>query len=156
MAGLVDSDMGQLVNLRKVIRGTVTWKRRPRVNQATVRLRFSVLPAQSALCSTRLFPRVMTLPMPYYTWFNGHGRRSLADELGDEDPFGLAPADIVDRIVAAGYTPWVEAPQPEMLPTLGTVTEVEREGVTYIVSVSREAAEIDVQEWRAEAYDRVE
>ncbi len=91
--------------------------------------------------------------MIFYTWFNGQGLASLADDFGAEDPFGLAPADIVDRTVAAGYTPWVEAPQPELLPTLGTVTEVEREGVTFIVSVSRETAEIDVQERRAEAYD---
>ena len=57
--------------------------------------------------------------MIYYTWFHGHGRRTLADELGAEDPFGLAPADIVDWIVAAGYTPWIEAPQPDFLPALG-------------------------------------
>ena len=94
--------------------------------------------------------------MPYYSWFSGHGRIILADELGAEDPFGLAPADIVDRLGAAGYTPWIEAPQPELLPTLGTVTEAEREGVAYVVSMSREPAEIEVQERRPEAYDPVE
>ena len=94
--------------------------------------------------------------MTFYTWFNGHGRRALADAFGAEDPFSLEPGDIVERIVAAGYAPWIEAPQPGLLPTVGTVTEVEREGLTYLVSVSRDAEEIDVQEQRAEAYDPVE
>ncbi len=48
--------------------------------------------------------------MIFYTWFNAHGRRALADELGTEDPFSLSPGEIVDRIVAAGYTPWIAAP----------------------------------------------
>ncbi len=94
--------------------------------------------------------------LPYYTWFHDHGRTQLAAELCARDPFDLSPSDIVDRIVAAGYTPWIEAPQPDLLPTLGTVTEVEREGLSYLVSVSRDAEEIGVQEVRAEAYDRVE
>ena len=94
--------------------------------------------------------------MVYYTWFNGHGRRALADEFGTEDPFDLAPSDIVDGIVAAGYTPWIEAPQPELLPMRGTVTVVEREGLAYLVSVSRDAEEVGVQERREEAYERVE
>ena len=94
--------------------------------------------------------------MVYYTWFNAHGCRALADEFGAEDPFGLAPTDIVDRIVVAGYTPWIEAPQPELLPMLGAVTEVVHEGLTYFVSVSRDAEEIGVQERREESYDPVE
>ena len=94
--------------------------------------------------------------MIYYTWFHGHGRRTLADDFGVEDPFGLEAGDIVGRIVAAGYTPWFEGPQPEFLPTLGVRSEVEREGLFYIVSVSRDSEEIDVQEVRSEAYDPVE
>ncbi len=93
--------------------------------------------------------------MIFYTWFNAHGRRALAAGFGTEDPFGLAPGEIVDRIVDAGYAPWIAAPQPELLPMRGTVTEVEREGLIYFVSVSRDAEEIGVQEWRAEAYDPV-
>ncbi len=94
--------------------------------------------------------------MPCYTWFNGHGRRALADGFGTEDPFGLAPGAIIDRIVATGYTPWIAAPQPELLPMRGTVTEVECEGLVFLVSISRDAEEIGVQEWRSQAYDPVE
>ena len=94
--------------------------------------------------------------MPYYSWFHGRGRSILADDLGAEDPFGLAPGGIVDRIVAAGYTPAVEHPQAEPFHALGTVTEVEREGLVYLVSISRDAEEIGVQERREEAYEAVE
>ena len=38
----------------------------------------------------------------------------------------------------------------------GIVTEVEREGMTYFVSVSRDAEEIRIQQVRAEAYNPVE
>ena len=48
--------------------------------------------------------------MIFYTWFNGQGRRALADEFGVEDPFGSALGAIVDLIVATGYTPWIAAP----------------------------------------------
>ena len=46
--------------------------------------------------------------------------------LDAKDPFGLAPGDIVDSIVAAGYVPAVDRPQIEPFRTLGTVTEVDR------------------------------
>ncbi len=92
--------------------------------------------------------------MPYYSWF--HGRAVLADDLGAVDPFGLAPGEIVDRIGAAGYTPAVERPQAEPFRSIGTVTEVEHEGLSYLVSVGRDAEEIGVQERRDEAYDLVE
>ncbi len=40
--------------------------------------------------------------------------------------------------------------------TIGTVTEVEREEQTFIVSVSRDAEEISLQEMRGDRYDSVE
>lgn len=94
--------------------------------------------------------------MLYYPWYFDHGRAVLASDLGTDDPFGLAPGDIVDAVVQAGYTPAAERPQSEPFRSLGTVTEVEREGLTYFVSVSRDAEEIGVQERREEAYDPVE
>ena len=94
--------------------------------------------------------------MIYYTWFHGHGCRSLADEFGVDDPLGLEPGEIVDRIVAAGYIPRIEAPQSWLLPMPGTKTEVEREGLTYLVSISRDVEAIDVQERRVDAFERVE
>ena len=48
--------------------------------------------------------------------------------------------------MAAGYTPAVERPQSGPFRSLGTVTEVEREGLVYLVSVGRDAEEIGVQE----------
>ena len=94
--------------------------------------------------------------MIFYTWFYGYGRAVLADDLGVDDLLSLEPAEIVDRIVAAGHTPWIETPQTDLLPTVGTVTDVESEGLSYIVSVNRNAQVIDVQERREEAYDKVE
>jgi hypothetical protein len=94
--------------------------------------------------------------MIYYTWYHVRGRAILADDLEADDPFSLAPSDIVDRVVAASYTPWIETPMSEPLPPIGTSTEVEREGLSYLVSVSRDAEEIDVQERRVEAYEPVE
>jgi hypothetical protein len=93
--------------------------------------------------------------MHYYTWYHVRGRAILADDLDATDPFGLAPGEIVDRVVAAGFTPGVEISMSKPLPPIGTVTEVEREGLSYLVSVSRDAEEVDVQERRAEAYARV-
>jgi hypothetical protein len=91
--------------------------------------------------------------MVLYTCFNGQGQTVLADEFGVEDPFGMSPADIVDRVVGLGYKPWIEAHQPRMLPGFGFSTQIEREGLTYIVFISRDTQEIDVQEQRHEAYD---
>ena len=91
--------------------------------------------------------------MPYYSWFSGHGRTILADEFGIEDPFDLHPADIVDRILAAGYTPDVNHPHDAPFRGLGLIAEVERNGVNYLVSISKDAEEIGVQEWRDVAYD---
>ena len=68
----------------------------------------------------------------------------------------MTPGAIVHRIVAAGYTPAVERPQAEPFRALGTVTEIEREGLIYLVSVSRDAEEIGAQERRDEAYERME
>lgn len=91
--------------------------------------------------------------MPYYSWFHGQGRDALSDVLGAEDPFILDAADIVDRILAAGYTPATGNPQVGPFRGLGLIAEVERDGVNYLVAVSKDAEEIGVQEWRGDAYD---
>lgn len=57
--------------------------------------------------------------MIYYLWFDGRGRASLADDLEAKDPFGLAPGEIVGRIVAAGYTPRITEPRTKPLPIFG-------------------------------------
>jgi hypothetical protein len=94
--------------------------------------------------------------MHYYTWYHVRGRAILADDFEAHDPFSLAPGDIVDRVVAAGFTPAIDSPLSKALPPIGTVTEVERKGLSYLVSISRDAEEIDVQERRDEAYEQVE
>ena len=91
--------------------------------------------------------------MIHYTWFNCYSRAVLAN-LDAVDPFDLAPGEIVERPVAAGYTPCIEAPQPDLLPMPGAVTECE--GLTYVVAISRETQEIDVQGRRAEAYETIQ
>ena len=96
--------------------------------------------------------------MLYYSWYSGHGRAILADDLDAEDPFGLAPGAILGRVVEAGYVPAVDHPRAEPFRALGTVTEVECEGLVYLVAVSRDAEEISVQERRPrpDIYDLVE
>ena len=54
------------------------------------------------------------------------------------------------------HVPAVDRPQSEPFRALCTVTEVEREGLVYLVAVSRDAEEIGVQERRADAYDPLE
>ncbi|MGI3899785.1 MAG: hypothetical protein ACRYGP_17635 [Janthinobacterium lividum] len=94
--------------------------------------------------------------MPYYSWFHGRGQAVLADQLGADDPFGLAPVDIVDRLLAAGYMPAIEHPQEEPFRGLGMIAEVEHDGINYLVSISRDAEEIGLQEWRDDPYDLAE
>ncbi len=45
--------------------------------------------------------------MFFYSYFSGRGRAILADELNVNDAFALSPAEIVERILMAGYTPAV-------------------------------------------------
>ncbi len=94
--------------------------------------------------------------MFYYSYFAGHGRAILAEELRAEDPFGLAPADIVERVLSAGHTPAVDRPRPEPWPQVGIITEVPRDGQTFLVAVGRDAEEISLQEVRADPYLAIE
>ena len=50
----------------------------------------------------------------------------------------------------------MEHSQDVLFPTLGVASEVEREGVKYLVLISRDTEQIGVQERRAEVYDPVE
>ncbi len=94
--------------------------------------------------------------MFFYSYFSGHGREILADVLGDPDPFAIPPAELVERILAQGYTPVLDRPNTEPWRTTGKVTSVERDGQTFIVCVSRDAEEISLQERREDRYDAVE
>ncbi len=98
----------------------------------------------------------MGVAMFYYSYFSCRGREILADVLGDDDPFAIPPAELVERILDQGYTPVIDRPKPEPWRTIGTVTEVEREEQTFIVSVSRDAEKISLQEMRIDAYNPVE
>jgi len=94
--------------------------------------------------------------MVFYSYITGHGRALLADTLGIEDPFALEPAEIVERVLAAGYTPNIDRPDAESWPTSGRVTVVRRENQTFLVSVCRDAEEISIQEMRVDRYAPVE
>ncbi len=94
--------------------------------------------------------------MFFYSYFSGHGRDILDEALGAEDPFGLAPAEIVERILASGYTPVLDQPKEEPWRYVGTVSQVERDEQTFLVAVSRDAEAIGLQEMRADAYDPVD
>jgi hypothetical protein len=69
-----------------------------------------------------------------------------------DDPYSLAPAEIVERLLALGHMPVVVRMQREPLAQYGTTTEVQRDGHTYLVAVSRDAQLIAVQEVRTEPY----
>ncbi len=94
--------------------------------------------------------------MFFYSYFSGHGRAILADELDASDPFALSPAEIIERILMAGYPPNVEWPSSKPWPQVGTVTEVRRDGQSFRVGVSRDAERISLQEVRYSGYDREE
>ncbi len=94
--------------------------------------------------------------MVFYSCLTGHGRALLADTLGVEDPFALEPAEIVERVLAAGYTPDIDRPNAESWPSSGIVTVVRREDQTFLVSVSRHAEEISMQEMRVKRYEPAE
>ncbi len=83
--------------------------------------------------------------MFFYSYFSGHGREILVAALGAEDPFGLAPAEIVERVLAAGY-PVVDQPKEEPWRYVETVSQVDRDEHTFLVAVSRDAQEIGLQE----------
>ncbi len=51
--------------------------------------------------------------MVYYILFSGRGRTLLAGELGADDPFAMDPAEIVERVLAAGYTSEVARPKAD-------------------------------------------
>ena len=72
--------------------------------------------------------------MFFYSYFSDRGRALLADELNVNDPFALSPAEIIERILMAGYTPAVGWPSSEPWPQVGTVTDVRRDGLTFMVA----------------------
>ena len=90
--------------------------------------------------------------MFFYQYFAGFGRDALADTFGSADPFALPPAEIIERVIALGCTPFVNLRKSEMWPTIGRVFEVRRDGQDFLVAISRDAEEISVQEMRAKAY----
>ena len=90
--------------------------------------------------------------MFFYSYYSGHGREILAEALGAEDPFSLSPAEIVERILAAGYVPVINQPKEEPWQCIGFVSQVDRDEQTFLVAVSRDAQEIVLQEIRADPY----
>ena len=63
---------------------------------------------------------------------------------------------IVERILAAGFRPVMDRPKTEPWRSIGIVSEVERDGQMFILSVSHSAQEIGLQEVRADRYDSIE
>ena len=94
--------------------------------------------------------------MFYHSYFGGRGSESLAHTLGDSDPFGLAPKEIVKRILTAGFRPVADKPKSEPWRTVGTVTNVLWNNRSFMVAVSRDTQRISVQEMRADAYMPIE
>ena len=90
--------------------------------------------------------------MTFYRYFARQGREALIDTLASADPFGLSPAEVLERVLALGFGPDMTKHADEMWPTVGRVFEVRRERQDFLVAISRDAEEISVQEIRADAY----
>ena len=96
---------------------------------------------------------VMPIGSPWhYIYFHGQGRDLLAETLGAADPFSLPGSEIVERVLAAGFTPDLEHARRTQFPTAKNVSMVERDGQSFIVSIDTGAETIAVQEERADAY----
>jgi hypothetical protein len=91
--------------------------------------------------------------MFYYSCYSCRGLAALAYDLNVNDPFALAPAEIVERILMAGYTPAVDLARPDPWSQAGTVTEVHRDGLVFLVAVSREEEMIGLQEARPDPHE---
>ena len=94
----------------------------------------------------------MTEAPYFYPYLFGQGRGILADMLDAEDPFAVRPAEIVERMLAAGYAPRIDRMQREPFQQFGTTAEVLRDNQTFLVAVSRDAESVSVQEVRADAH----
>ena len=61
----------------------------------------------------------MTEPPFYYRYFVGDGRELLAETLGDPNPFTMPGDKIVERVLAAGYTPNLKRVERDPYPRAG-------------------------------------
>ena len=95
----------------------------------------------------------MTESPYFYSYFFGRGRELLAETLGAEDPFSLPGSEIVERVLAAGFSPDIEHEQRMPFPVADNMAVVRREGQTFAVSVDPETETIAVQEVREDAYE---
>ena len=90
----------------------------------------------------------------YYGYINAQGREFLASELHHDDPLSLPPAEIVDRVLAAGYFPALVTEQRYPLEAKGKFDDVDHAGQHFIVAIDRAAETLFVQEVRTEPYER--
>ena len=88
----------------------------------------------------------------FYPCLFGKGRGILADLLGAEDPFAVPAVQVVERMLAAGYTSRIDRMQREPFQQFGTTAEVQIDDQLFLVAVSRDGESVSVQEVRAEAY----
>ena len=93
--------------------------------------------------------------MHYYPYFQYTGTYVLANALGATDPFELDPAEIVERVLSAGYTR-VSDPRSEPLELSRLPYRIEHEGQTFLVYMSRSVETIAVGEIREDRYDPIE
>ncbi len=94
--------------------------------------------------------------MFYYSYYNGKGRGKLAETLGADDPFRMPPYEILERILAGGALPLIDSQQADIWRARGEVYEVRLAKRNFLVAVSRGTEEINVQEIRSSAYDRID
>ena len=91
--------------------------------------------------------------MFYYSHFAGRGKEILTAVLGAEDPFQLAPYEIVERVLKVGVMPVLDSRKTDLWRANGQVYEVRLAERNFLVAMSREAQQISVQEIRRDAFD---
>ena len=93
--------------------------------------------------------------MFYYSYYYGKGRGKLVETLGADDPFRMPPYEILERVLAGGALPLIDSRKADLWRTRGEVYEVRLAKRNFLIAISRGTEEINVQEVRTNAYDRV-
>jgi hypothetical protein len=90
----------------------------------------------------------------YYGYINAQGREFLASELHHDDPLSLPASEIVERVLAAGYFPYLASEQRFPIEVKGKCETVERADQRFIVAIDRTTETLFVQEVRTEPHER--
>ena len=90
----------------------------------------------------------------FYSLAHLQGTGLMVDLFEVDDPYSMTASEIVERLLALGHMPVVYRMQRGPFQQFGVTSEVQWDGHTYLVAVSRDAELIGVQEVRTDPYSR--